>query len=74
VPQVAVIDINNGLIQSIRCDAGELELVRYDTIDIDENSDAIADRPLGGPGEMSVAGTYSGCACRSCLGETGSEQ
>ncbi len=52
VPQVVVVDMTDGQIHSIRCDAGEINGICYDTRDTDEHSAAAADRPLGENGEF----------------------
>lgn len=52
VPQVVVVDMSDGLVHSIRCDAGEVKVVCYDTGDTDEHSAAVADRPLGENGQL----------------------
>ncbi|MBN0056028.1 hypothetical protein JTL73_33815, partial [Pseudomonas aeruginosa] len=46
VRQVVVVDMTDGQIHSIRCDAGEIKVICYDTRDTDEYSAAVADRPL----------------------------
>ncbi|EMQ8858225.1 hypothetical protein MML34_000462 [Pseudomonas aeruginosa] len=52
VPQVVVVDMTDGQIHSIRCDAGEIKVICYDTRDTDEYSAAVADRPLGENGQL----------------------
>ncbi|HBO8102061.1 hypothetical protein LM241_28895 [Pseudomonas aeruginosa] len=52
VRQVVVVDMTDGQIHSIRCDAGEIKVICYDTRDTDEYSAAVADRPLGENGQL----------------------
>ncbi len=52
VPQVVVVDMTDGQIHSIRCDAGEIKVICYDTRDTDEYSAAVADRPFGENGQL----------------------
>lgn len=52
VPQVVVIDMNDGLVHSVCCDAGHIKVVCYDTGDTDEHSDAVAERPVGENGQL----------------------
>lgn len=52
VPQVVVIDITEGLVHSVCCDAGEIKVICYDESDTDESSDSVSDHPLGEDGAM----------------------
>ena len=52
VPQVVVIDVSGGLVHSVRCDAGEIEVICYDESDTDEDSEAVDDYPVGEDGEL----------------------
>lgn len=52
VPQVVVVDMTDGQIHSICCDAGEVKVICYDTRDTDEYSAAVADRPVGENGQL----------------------
>ncbi|MDT8513139.1 hypothetical protein [Pseudomonas aeruginosa] len=47
-----MVDMTDGQIHSIRCDAGEIKVICYDTSDTDEYSVAMADRPLGENGQL----------------------
>lgn len=51
-PQVVTIDVTGGLIHSVRCDAGQVKVVCYDTDDTDESSEAVADWPVGEGGKL----------------------
>lgn len=52
VPQIVVIDVTNGLIHSVRCDAGDIKVICYDEEDTNEASDAVADYPVDENGGM----------------------
>lgn len=52
VPQVVVIDMTGGLVQSVCCDAGEIKVICYDESDTDETSEAVADHPVGEDGQL----------------------
>ncbi|MUI72518.1 hypothetical protein GNQ44_33390 [Pseudomonas aeruginosa] len=52
VPQVIVVDMTDGQIHSICCDAGEIKVICYDTGDTDEDSPVVADRPVGENGQL----------------------
>ncbi|MDR0779318.1 MAG: hypothetical protein LBF16_01290 [Pseudomonadales bacterium] len=49
--QVVAIDVTDGLIHSVRCDAGEIKVICYDESDTDEASAAVADHPVGENGK-----------------------
>lgn len=51
VPQVVVIDMTEGLVHSVCCDAGEIKVICYDESDTDEASDAVAEHPVGENGQ-----------------------
>jgi len=51
IPQVVVVDLSGGLVNSVRCDAGAIKVVCFDEDDIDEASEAVAERPVGENGE-----------------------
>jgi len=52
VPQVVVIDMTDGLVHSVCCDAGSIKVICYDEADTDEASDAVADHPVGENGQL----------------------
>lgn len=52
VPQVVVIDITRGLVHSVCCDAGEIKVICYDESDTDEDSEAVAEHPVGEGGKL----------------------
>lgn len=52
VPQVVVINITEGLVHSVCCDAGEIKVICYDENDTDESSDAVDDHPVGENGAV----------------------
>lgn len=52
VPQVVVVDMTDGQIHSVCCDAGKIKVICYDTRDTDEQSAAVADRPVGENGQL----------------------
>lgn len=56
VRQVVVVDMTDGQIHSIRCDAGEIKVICYDTRDTDEYSAAVADRPSARTASSCAAG------------------
>ena len=56
IPQVVVIDMTDGAVQSVRCDAGEIKVICYDENDTEETSAAMADRPLGEGGQLGRCG------------------
>ncbi|THF64844.1 hypothetical protein E6C76_12470 [Pseudothauera nasutitermitis] len=51
VPQVVVIDMTEGLVHSVCCDAGEIKVICYDESDTEEASDAVAEHPVGENGQ-----------------------
>lgn len=52
VPQVVVIDMTNGLVHSVCCDAGRIKVICYDEGDTDEASEAVGDHPVGENGQL----------------------
>lgn len=52
VPQVVVIDISDGLVHSVCCDAGSIKVICYDEGDTDEASDAVDNHPVGENGAL----------------------
>lgn len=52
VPQVVVIDMTDGLVHSVCCDAGSIKVICYDQSDTDEASDAVSNHPVGENGEL----------------------
>lgn len=52
VPQVVVVDITEGLVQSVCCDTGAIKVICYDESDIDESSEAVVDLPVGEHGQV----------------------
>lgn len=52
IPQVVVIDMTEGLVHSVFCDAGEIKVICYDESDIDETSDAVDEHPVGENGQL----------------------
>lgn len=52
VPQVVAVDLTDRQIQSIRCDAGEIKVICYDTADLGGYSSAMAVRPVGQNGQL----------------------
>jgi hypothetical protein len=51
-PQVVVVDLTGGLVRSIRCDSGAVQVVCYDEEETDEYSAAVGDHPVGENGEI----------------------
>lgn len=49
VPRVVVVDFTDGLVQSVRCDAGDIKVICYG--ESDTSSDAVVDRPVGEGGK-----------------------
>lgn len=49
---MVVIDITDGAVQSVRCDASEIKVICYDEDDTEEASAAVADCPLGESGQL----------------------
>ena len=52
VPQVVAVDLTDRQIQSIRCDAGEIKVICYNTADLGGYSSAMAVRPVGQNGQL----------------------
>ena len=52
VPQVVVVDMTGRQIQSVRCDAGQVKVICYDTSDLGGYSSAMAVRPVGENGRL----------------------
>ncbi len=52
VPQVVVIDMTDGLVHSVCCDAGSIKVICYDESDIDEAPDAVDEHPVGENGQL----------------------
>jgi hypothetical protein len=52
VPQVVVIDMTDGLVHSVCCDAGGIKVICYDEGDTDEASEAVGDHPVGENGQL----------------------
>ena len=52
VPQVIVLDMTDRQIQSVRCDAGQVKVICYDTSDLGGYSSAMAVRPVGENGQL----------------------
>lgn len=51
VPQVIAVDVSGGVVQSVRCDAGAVNVVTYETEDI-EGEDDVGEYPVGWNGEL----------------------
>lgn len=52
VPQVVAIDMTGRQIQTVRCDAGQIKVVCFDTSDLGGYSSAMAVRPVGENGQL----------------------
>lgn len=52
VPQVVAVDMTNRQIQSVRCDAGQVKVICYDTSELGGYSSAMAVRPVGEDGQL----------------------
>jgi len=52
VPQVVAINITEGLVHSVCCDASEIKVICYDESDTSEDSDSVVDLPIGEQGQI----------------------
>ncbi len=51
VPRLVVVDMTDGAVHSVRCDAGGVCVICYDESDTDPSSDSVMERPIGYEGE-----------------------
>lgn len=52
VPRIVAVDVSDGLVHSVRCDAGEIKVICYDESDTDESSESVVDIPVGADGDL----------------------
>lgn len=51
VPRVVVVDFTDGLVHSVRCDAGDVKVIWYDESETEGVFDAIVEIPVGNDSE-----------------------
>lgn len=52
IPQVVVIDMTDGMVQSVCCDAGRIKVICYDDSNIDEATEGVTEQPVGEGGQL----------------------
>lgn len=52
VPRVVAVEITEGMVRSVRCDAGEIKVIYFDESDTDMRSDAVGEYPVGKGGAL----------------------
>ncbi len=51
VPRLVVVDMTDGAIHSVRCDAGDINVICYDESDTNPSSESVMERLIGFEGE-----------------------